>query len=448
MKHRLLERFQPSGREKCLCGSGERFKNCCKDEWQKHDYTKVRDASFSARQSLKYLRAHITWYRLCHVSHTVPLMGHAAGKEWLDIDIKALRDLVRQARQLHIDCGVEDAYGAMLNEFFDAIDDVRWQWVVSTELALYNIVMKSDPAVARLVLSKYKWQDVHDSELLEVYIDAYSDSLGHIEIVELATKVVQLSQSESSRFHYRFLIAIQHFLLNEPERAETLARQAVKQFDAVPAKQKSTYGRWIYALGVMQLGQILDDELMLRSAIELLVWEANEEKYTNEKVSELWQMVGECYRSLKEFYMAEKLYVRSISICPMPLTHIYMAESQLALGRAERAKEILDGIDSNKLSLHNFFDYAVARCKVAISTKSIVDKEYALRCIKAVDTKEPYFKDLIHELLVSLYELPRAGGRLVSILEKINKYVTLNPNVAGVGVDFNSMIEEYLKGRK
>ncbi|MFD2883239.1 hypothetical protein ACFS4T_11805 [Pseudomonas lini] len=78
--------------------------------------------------------------------------------------------------------------------------------------AFFNLaIKKNDYAAARAVLAKYKWQDIRSSELLEVYLDAYSDKLGYIDIITLASKVVELTDSESSRFHYRFLIAIQYF---------------------------------------------------------------------------------------------------------------------------------------------------------------------------------------------------------------------------------------------
>lgn len=445
-----LESLEPKGRENCLCGSGERFKNCCKDEWRKYDYTKKVNASDSPAQRLRYLRAHITWYRLCHMAHTVPLLKlkHYDG-ELLDVDIKALCELVQGARELYSECGIIELYPQMLGELTAAIDDVRWSWAVSCEEALFNLAIKNDYAAARAVLAKYKWQDIRSSELLEVYLDAYSDKMGHVDIITLASKVVELTDSESSRFHYRFLIAIQYFLLNESERAEILAREAVAAYEAIPVAERSVHGRRFLGMAVMQLGRILNDEAMLRNAIDLLVAEVDEKRYKSNAIADIWLQVGECYHILREFYMAEKLYHRSLSIEPTPLANVFLAELQVAMGRPERAKEILDALVPETMSNPNHFDYAIARCHVALFTKESSDVKNALGLIKKIVTKDPFFKDLIQSLMVALYELPAEKGaaQAGSILAKINRYITLNPNVAGVGVNLNAMIDDYLNSK-
>lgn len=442
-----LESFAPKGRENCFCGSGERYKNCCKDEWPKHNYTKKDNSFGTPANELKYVRAHITWYRLCHLAHTVPLkkLKNDDGK-LLDTDIKAMHEFVQMARYLYSECGIIDSYPRMLGELSDAIADVRWKWCVSCEEALFNMAIKNDYVSARAVLAKYQWKDILSSELLEVYLDAYSEELGHVDIISAATKIVELTDSDSSRFHYLFLISIQYFLLNEPERAEILAREAIEKYEALPVEKRDVHGRRMLGMAVMQLGQILNDDAMLKKAIELLIAEVDVERYKNNAIAEIWMQVGECYHLLREFYMAEKLYHRSLSIEPTALASVYLARVQLALGRQDRAKEILDALVPGAMNKPNRFDYAIVRCDVALVTKNSSDIQMALELIKSISTNDPYFKDLIQSLMVALYELQvgKKSAQANSILARINRYMTLNPNVAGLGINFNAMIDDYL----
>lgn len=442
-----LEELEPKGRASCLCGSGERYKNCCRDEWRKHDYSKKIDLSGSPAQSLKYLRAHITWYRLCHLAHTVPLMKEKSydGK-LLDIDIKAMHEFLQNARELYSDCGIIDSYPRMLDELSGAIADVRWGWRVSCEEAFFYLAVKEDGAAARAVLAKYKWQEIDSSELLEVYLDVYSDKLGHVDIISIASKIVELTESDSSRLHYRFLIAIQYFLLNEAERAEILAREAIEKYEVIPVSKRNGHGRWMLSLAVKHLGQILNDEDMLRKAIELLIAEVDAGKWKDNAVAEIWFQVGECYHLLREFYMAEKLYHRALSIESAPLTSVYLAKVQLDLRRPDRAKEILDTLIPVVMSKPNHFDYAIIRCELALFTKNSSDIKCALDLIKRISTIDPYFKDLIQSLIVALYELQvgKESKEANSILARLNRYVTLNPNLGGLGINFNAMIDDYL----
>lgn len=442
-----LKEFEPKGRDNCFCGSGERYKNCCRGEWPKYDFSKKNICSGSPAKLLKILRAHITWYRLCHLAHTVPLVrGNCDDEKILDLDIKAMREMLQQARRLYGECGIINNFPYMLSELSDAIADVRWKWSISCEEAFFNLSIKKDCAEARAVLAKYKWQSIDSSELLEVYLEAYADNLVHIDTISIASKVIELTDSESSKLHYRFLISVQYFLLNETERAEKLAREAIEIYEAIPVSMRNAHGRWMLCLAIKQLGQILGDEEMLRKAIELLIAEVGGGNWKSKALADAWYQVGECYHLLREFYMAEKLYSRSILIEPSPLTSVYLAKVQLDLRRPDRAKEILDSLISTTMSKSNFFDYAIIRCNVALFTKKISDINFALELIKKVSTVDPYFKDLIQSLIVSLYDLKISKSSLQtnSILARINRYVTLNPNLGGFGVNFNAMIDDYL----
>jgi tetratricopeptide (TPR) repeat protein len=446
-----LKSFEPKGRENCFCGSAERYENCCKDEWPKHKFIEKNNSFGTPADKLKYLRAQITWYRLCHLAHTVPLMKLKDYNGWfLNIDIKAMHEFVQSARFLYSECGITDSYPIMLGELSAAIADVRWMWCVSCEEALFNMVTKDDYDAARAVLAKYKWEDIQSAELLEVYLDAYHEKFGHVDIVSAATKIIELTDSESSRFHYRFLVAMQYFLLNEPGRAEKLAREAIEKYEDLPVEKRDVYGRRLLGMAVMQLGQIIKDDAMLKRAIELLVAEVDEERYKRNAIAEIWMQVGECYLSLSEFYMAEKLYHRSLSIESTTLANVYLARVQLALGRQDRAKEILDALDPGAMSKPNRFDYAIVRCDAALMTKNSLDIQTALELIKGISTNDPYFKDLIQSLIVALYELQvgRKSVQAKSILARINRYMTLNPNMAGLGINFNAMIDDYLDGKE
>lgn len=444
----ILKSFEPNGRDNCLCGSRERYKNCCKDEWGKYNYTKKNEFN-SSLQELRYLRAHITWYRLCHLANAVPLTKlRCQDDKMLAIDIGAMHDFVRNALQLYEACGIIDSYPCMLVELKGAIEDIRWGWAISSEEALFYVAIKNDYAAARVALAKYRWEDIGSSELLEVYLDAYSEKFGHVDKINMASKIVELTKKESSRFHYRLTIAFQYFVLNELEKAERLAKDALKAYESVPIEKRDIYGRRILGTAVKQLGQILNDDDMLRRAIELLAAEVDVKRYKSNAIAEIWYEVAECHHMLKEYYMAEKLYCRSISIENSALANIYLAKVQLDLGRLDRAKEILDSLLVESMSAPNRFDYAIVKCDVALVSKDTKDIEDALGLIKKVATNDPYFKDLIQRLLVALYEL--SVGKTVqadSILARLNRYVTLNPNVAGIGFNVNVMIDDYLKNK-
>lgn len=443
----LLESLEPKNRENCLCGSAERYKNCCKSEWRKHNFTKKIDPASSPAVKLKHLRAHITWYRLCHGAHTAPLikLKYSDGG-FLKLDIDSLNDLVRKAWVRYREMGIIESYPVMLGELWDAIEDQRWKWKITTWETLFHLVIRKNRVAAMAVLAKYKWQEIDDSELLEAYLDAYANKLGGIEVINIASKILSLTDSDSSKFHYRFLIAMQYFMSNESDKAKELALEAMEEYEKIPVESRDSHGRMMFALSMMHLGQLLSDHQLIRRSINLFVAEATE-NYKSSGVAEIWCHVGECYYILREFRMAEKLCMRSLSIEYTNLASIYLAKVRLKLGDSVHAKEILDGIILRTLSEPNFFDFAIVRCHIALTTKKLEDIKVAMYFIKKVVSKDSYFKDLIQSLIVALYELQVGGdtGDADSVMGRINRYLTLNPNVAGVGINFNTMIEDYIK---
>ncbi|KJU80183.1 hypothetical protein N619_06785 [Ectopseudomonas oleovorans] len=74
----------------------------------------------------------------------------------------------------------------------------------------------------------------------------------------------------------------------------------------------------------------------------------------------------------------------------------------------------------------------------------------ALAAIKAVRNSEPLFADMQKDLLVQLYELKSGKGSAAaeSLLEKINRYITIKPNIMGFGADFNAMIDDFIRRKK
>ncbi|MFD2883240.1 hypothetical protein ACFS4T_11810 [Pseudomonas lini] len=111
--------------------------------------------------------------------------------------------------------------------------------------------------------------------------------------------------------------------MNESERAEILAREAVAAYEAIPVAERSVHGRRLLGMAVMQLGRILNDEAMLRNAIDLLVAEVDEKNYKSDAIADIWLQVGECYHILRELYMAEKNFIIGRSQLSLRLWRMY-----------------------------------------------------------------------------------------------------------------------------
>jgi hypothetical protein len=99
----------------CLCGSGLKYKRCCESRVSRGaDMLDIASQAYKNgdfQGELLARRAHVTWYRIVHQKHTVPLV-HAReilGNRLMEIDIAALGDSVSGLMGCYFRLGNDEA---------------------------------------------------------------------------------------------------------------------------------------------------------------------------------------------------------------------------------------------------------------------------------------------------------------------------------------------------
>jgi hypothetical protein len=179
-----LSKFEPPNRNPCLCGSGKRFKDCCKKEYPKKKFNSWR--LFNKREyrkALKAIRSHITWYRLCHMAHTMPFLTSNTdeARDLLKTDIEAMSDMLDLLLSCYEKCSMVNDYLFALKLLSNSIDDDRWDVKIDYLKCICLYVYKDKREAAKEILEAYDWRQVGDVDLLTVFIDVYSDNLNPVE---------------------------------------------------------------------------------------------------------------------------------------------------------------------------------------------------------------------------------------------------------------------------
>lgn len=452
MQMTKLEDFEPDGHAACLCGSGEKFKNCCKDEYKKRDHRGRIEKYSNAKQRLNLLRAHICWYRLCHKAHTLILLkvDPEEGARLLRVDIKALAEMLQQLERLYFENEITTKFNAALEEISHAIDHADWVVEVDIIKALHYMLRFEDREKARYFLSRYDPRVATNSELIEAYLDVFSGKLNHVDIIVLAERVVLLTNSDSSRLQYRFLASMQYFLLNDIVEGEKRALFAINEYESLPDSKRTIYGRVRLAGAYKSLGEAISSDEYIRKAVEVLVGIVGGCELNGEGLAGVWSDIAECQRNLKEYESAEINYRRSLRLFKNSLVEVLLVRLLLDLNRQEDARELISNIDISGFSESNLFDYSIAWCELAIASLRQCEIDRALVLIKSVKTNDPLFMQLNKDLIVQLYELQvsRSGEGARSVLGRMNKYFTINPSVLGVGINVNAIIDDFINKRK
>jgi tetratricopeptide (TPR) repeat protein len=442
-----LRRFEPRGNDACLCGSTKRFKHCCR-----HLYapSSLSLDDLEPEEALESVRAHITWYRLCHLAHTAPLVG--SGKqpieELLRTDIEALAELLEFLLHCYVKCQRSGDFPAALTYMKHAIVDPRWQLKLDSLQCLHLAVYSSNPEAALAIANRHQWQDIDDIGFLTLWLDLNSSKLNSLQIVPIAERIVSRTESDSVRLQYSCLIGIQHCLLNDTSTGLPMLEAAIGEYERLENSRSSHHGRNLLASAYLHLGELKQSAEHLEKALHLLREEVARDIYTPAGMAKLWGEIGACYAALDRFEDCERAYNTSLSFEHSALNEVFRAKALTRLGFSRRAQGILEKLDTSSFSAANYFDLAVAECYLAIATRSTQDIERALKSIREIQSNDPYFQDAAKTLMVQLYELREANATAASAestLARINRYVKLQPNLWGIGFDGNAMIKDYIE---
>ncbi len=113
----------------------------------------------------------------------------------------------------------------------------------------------------------------------------------------------------------------------------------------------------------------------------------------------------------------------------------------------KQALAVLDLVDSSSLNKSEFFDFAVNYAYAATKFESKVAIQSSLELLKSAVCAEPVFEQHRLKLICELNELLVTGKYskkqyLLDMLKKLSRYLLIQPNVAGIGLDINQMLKD------
>ena len=167
----------------------------------------------------------------------------------------------------------------------------------------------------------------------------------------------------------------------------------------------------------------------------------------------VWRLIGDARRYAGRHDAAIDAYRASIALEAAPELRTFEAECELRRGNPDAAFRLLRSIAIGALEAPQRADHAFTSFYVAIARgdrQSLLD---ARELLKAAVTPQPYFENhrlqhiiMIGDALEALDDkaaLPPLGP-LLSALERVSRYVQLQPNWNGLGIDGNAMIDDLL----
>jgi len=446
-----LEYHEPGRNDPCVCGSGIKFKKCCARTYSAKASGHFKDAYNSGEfaSALTSVRNHFTWYVLCHKAHTVPFL-ESKTKEALDLlslDIEALAELLDNLHLCYFRTGRSNEFPDVINRVSEVIQDKRWSDKIAYTRALWNLVDRNDEEAASAALQPIDIKSCEDPDVLAIFLQVNAKKLTLAASINMADRIIKHSPSPSYRFQYSIVKGLRYYLVCQPGDGSKIIEDAIDKYKQLADDEKSAYGDRLLANALEMYGKFTGRMELVEEAekhARKLLRVAEEENYPNSYRAGLLKLLGDCLEGQEKHVEASAAYTSSIEAEPSELCKVFLARSICNSGDHSGARRILGAISPIQLDEAGKFDLAISWALVAVNSLSLEDLEEAKRLMKAAESQYPMFIQQRDCWIIELLETkPKIEpGQLRKLIQSLNRYVTLNPNFFGIGINLNRIIED------
>ena len=448
MNKRYLASHEPSSKQPCLCGSGKKFKSCCRELYEtdaKNDAVlKFNDGNY--KEALKACRLEITWYILCHRAHTIPFLESDSkeAENILKSDIGALASLVDLLFNCYEVTGKHKDFPNALNSLTNAIADQRWYDRITYQQALWVLCDSNDNKLAFHELNKIEnIHSVDDCDILSLYLDIYPHELSFSKRIGIIDQILSTNPQVDISLHYNTLKGIHYFLITDKEKGIELITNSIDDFKKSDMK-KTSYGNFRLAQALELLGALKDDNTLIEDAQDCYQRELDSNIYTSDGTAMLHRRLADSFYACGNYGESIKHYESSLKENNDELTKIFYARALMHANALDSAETVLVGVITDNFDEAEQYDYAVSWAYLALNSKK---EDYLLeskKLLTALRPSMPYFINIRDTLLLGLSEIDKkdSKGIISKISKLLRRYIILQPNFFGIGMNLNNVIED------
>lgn len=409
---------------------------------------------------IRHLRADVTQYTIWHLTNTAPAVARNPELRvayLMNIDIEALSDYVENLMWGYARKGWLKRLPVTLDRLKHNIDDPRWLAKIAYHRGICALWREDRAqATSEIEILQPITSETADVDLLQIHLDLHGSDIGLIEKLAFFNRISSLSHSRADKLQYSGARAFEILMAGDEDGAR-------RAFDAVIAMGREmevekpfndTTETWFCRVleGRAVIDQVdeLFDEIDERFA--RLIGE--EVKWSDLWRANLWRARGDSLRYAGRFEAARDAYRTSRSLVPSPELRTFEAECELRLKNPDEAYRLIRSVAVDKLDMSERADHAFTSFYIALvrgDRQSLLDSRDLL---KGVATPQPYFQDrrqsyiiLVGDALEALdnrQEMPKLGPILAS-LKKASRYLQLQPNWNGIGINGNAIIDDYIE---
>jgi tetratricopeptide (TPR) repeat protein len=452
----VTKHFIISQKSACPCRSGKKYKNCCAGTIN----TKIKEQYFQLYQKERFdealtaYRAFLTQYIIWYNEHTVPFVNEnpLAADELLSIDIEALIETIHGIACCLNQLNKIDEIDSFLQKCTDIVKDDRFMFYILGERAFWFLFQNEEQKAKNILLPLIgidpgKIRTFYERRYLEIFISllwVYIPLGNCLKILDI------LSSKKDDPLKEAYYIAIRaliYFVYSDSESAIKLIDEAIAKLDSIKPTLDLELSILLLHASFYQLkGIICNDKVSTTKARELftqlllLIKDGELLVSINHSIGQQYLMLGRYKLANKAFQLAYEL--SEIPHCSLVIDY---AKSYFYLEDVKRSREVLDTIDTSCIESSYLIDYYSLLGEIAIEKDDKVLAKQVQHELTELESLIPYFKEMITKMRIVLLDFTTHESESKTLAykfrEAVSKYILLQPNFFGLGINFNELIK-------
>lgn len=457
--HQPVKLILPRWSAPCLCGSGRKFRDCCHTRLPGFDLGEAwREPAKNKEwgKALAHLRADVTQYTIWHNTNTAPNIHRMRSGPFdlVQIDVDALAGYVDRLARCYLQLERHEVLPAVLERLRTNIDDPRWhKWITYEQALCRNL--KGDTSGARADLARLGPIEATetDADILTLHLELNGEGLGLFERMSLYDRILANSEEVADQIHYRAARAFELLLAGDAAAAEKEFEATIAWAIGIEAERPLDSHESIWLCKALEGLAVIrrDKDLFSQTASRLTALLTLRNEWSPAGRHMLYHALGDAFRYAREWESGAQAYLEGEKWDDADLLKVFRSECLLMLRKYGEARSLIASVDLSRLDEHGKTDHAFAYAYVAAATRNLDDLARAETLLIECKTPKPYFDRLrlyhlagVNKVRASVLAGKPATkpSRLLNLIGSFSRYVMLQPNIGGIGVNLNAAIDD------
>lgn len=390
--HRYSHAYPPP-KSLCVCGSGNRFKRCCRPL--------VEERSEETNEVKKARRAY-TDYWLQYTAHLAYFPKEAV-QALENVDAAAFIEL---AESLLVAVFRKDG-GERARQTITCLQKfapwTTWPARSAYLRALTEMIagnwLDSARKPAQAAFATISADRIEEAEALQLYWQLHADQMQFGQRLSFLERLIATAKTGGTRLQYRMNRALQYALSNDRRSASEEISSSIQEFEARAATAEPYDLMW-HAMALVEAGnsKVEGIEEPFRRAQETFA-----RLLENPDLPDWWRahilaLSGEALIAAGQPEAALQSLHASSKLEENDRTTILTADALLELNQWENARAMLLGQDYSRLTEALQFDWSVAFAEVSLRSRSVADLEVSRTRIEALRVPHATLIEKLREL--------------------------------------------------